>query len=389
MPTIARPAGISGSRWFLPLAAAAVYLLIRAVGFAVLYWYAAAHDSSVSAALTKWDGHWFLGIADHGYRGVPLDLVDAFGRRTDATAFAFFPGYPSLVAGVALLPWVSVFGAALGVNVASGTVAAVGLGRLGSTITGSPRVGLLLVVLFAAAPMGVVLSMTYSEALFCALGVWALNGALEQRWMLAGVCTAFAGLVRPTAAALVLAVVLAAVVALVRRRGGFRPWVAVLLAPLGLLGYLGWVGWQTGSLFGWFTLQSTGWNSGFDGGAASWRYLVHQVVAPGQLMEAASVLIVLAALALAVLSLVVRGATVRLPWPVLVYGIAVLVMAVASNGLMPSKPRLLLPAIVLALPLAIGLAKRRAGTQVAVALVLLVASAWFGAYAVVVYPYAI
>jgi len=384
VPTIARPAGIAGSRWFLPLAAAAVYLLIRAVGFAVLYWYAAAHDSSVSAALTKWDGHWFLGIADHGYHGVPLDLVDAFGRRTDATAFAFFPGYPSLVAGVAWLPWVSVFGAALGVNVVSGTVAAVGLGRLGSTITGSARVGLLLVVLFAAAPMGVVLSMTYSEALFCALGVWALNGVLEQRWMLAGVCTAFAGLVRPTAAALVLAVVLAAVVALVRRRGGFRPWVAVLLAPLGLLGYLSWVGWQTHSLFGWFTLQSTGWKSGFDGGAASWRYLVHEIGAPGQLMEVASVLIVLAGV-----GLVALGVAARMPWPVLLYGVGVTIIAVASNGLMPSKPRLLLPAIVLALPLAIGLAKRRAGTQVAVTLVLVVASAWFGAYAVVVYPYAI
>lgn len=384
MPTIARPAGIAGSRWFLPLAAAAVYLLIRAVGFAVLYWYVAAHDSSVSAALTKWDGHWFLGIADHGYHGVPLDLVDAFGRRTDATAFAFFPGYPSLVAGVAWLPWISVFGAALGVNVVSGTVAAVGLARLGSTITGSARVGLLLVVLFAAAPMSVVLSMTYSEALFCALGVWALNGVLEQRWMLAGVCTAFAGLVRPTAAALVLAVVLAAVVALVRRRGGWRPWVAALLAPLGLLGYLGWVGWQTHSLFGWFTLQSTGWNSGFDGGVASWRYLVHEIGAPGQLMEVASVLIVLAGV-----GLVALGVAARMPWPVLLYGVGVTIIAVASNGLMPSKPRLLLPAIVLALPLAIGLAKRRAGTQVAVALVLLVASAWFGAYAVVVYPYAI
>jgi len=384
VPTIARPAGIAGSRWFLPLAAAAVYLLIRAVGFAVLYWYAAAHDSSVSAALTKWDGHWFLGIADHGYHGVPLDLVDAFGRRTDATAFAFFPGYPFLVAGVAWLPWASVFGAALGVNVVSGTVAAVGLGRLGSTITGSPRVGLLLVLLFAAAPMGVVLSMTYSEALFCALGVWALNGVLEQRWMLAGVCTAFAGLVRPTAAALVLAVVLAAVVALVRRRGGWRPWVAALLAPLGLLGYLGWVGWQTHSLFGWFTLQSTGWNSGFDGGVASWRYLVHEIGAPGQLMEVASVLIVLAGV-----GLVALGVAARVPWPVLLYGVGVTIIAVASNGLMPSKPRLLLPAIVLALPLAIGLAKRRAGTQVAVTLVLVVASAWFGAYAVVVYPYAI
>ena len=384
MPTIARPAGIAGSRWFLPLAAAAVYLLIRAVGFAVLYWYAAAHDSSVSAALTKWDGHWFLGIADHGYRGVPLDLVDAFGRRTDATAFAFFPGYPSLVAGVALLPWVSVFGAALGVNVVSGTVAAVGLGRLGSTITGSPRVGLLLVVLFAAAPMGVVLSMTYSEALFCALGFWALNGVLEQRWMLAGVCTAFAGLVRPTAAALVLAVVLAAVVAMVRRRGGLRPWVAALLAPLGLLGYLSWVGWQTHSLFGWFTLQSTGWNSGFDGGVASWRYLVHEIGAPGQLMEVASVLIVLAGV-----GLVTLGVAARIPWPVLFYGVGVTIMAVASNGLMPSKPRLLLPAVVLALPVAVGLAKRRWVTQLAVVLGVVVASAWLGAYALVVYPYAI
>jgi len=384
VPTIARPAGIAGSRWFLPLAAAAVYLLIRAVGFAVLYWYAAAHDSSVSAALTKWDGHWFLGIADHGYRGVPLDLVDAFGRRTDATAFAFFPGYPSLVAGVAWLPWVSVFGAALGVNVASGTVAAVGLGRLGSTITGSPRVGLLLVVLFAAAPMGVVLSMTYSEALFCALGVWALNGVLEQRWMLAGVCTAFAGLVRPTAAALVLAVVLAAVVAMVRRRGGLRPWVAALLAPLGLLGYLSWVGWQTHSLFGWFTLQSTGWNSGFDGGVASWRYLVHEIGAPGQLMEVASVLIVLAGV-----GLVTLGVAARIPWPVLFYGVGVTIMAVASNGLMPSKPRLLLPAVVLALPVAVGLAKRRWVTQLAVVLGVVVASAWLGAYALVVYPYAI
>ena len=384
MPTIARPAGIAGSRWFLPLAAAAVYLLIRAVGFAVLYWYAAAHDSSVSAALTKWDGHWFLGIADHGYHGVPLDLVDAFGRRTDATAFAFFPGYPSLVAGVAWLPWVSVFGAALGVNVVSGTVAAVGLGRLGSTITGSARVGLLLVVLFAAAPMGVVLSMTYSEALFCALGVWALNGALEQRWMLAGVCTAFAGLVRPTAAALVLAVVLAAVVAMVRRRGGLRPWVAALLAPLGLLGYLSWVGWQTHSLFGWFTLQSTGWNSGFDGGVASWRYLVHEIGAPGQLMEVASVLIVLAGV-----GLVALGVAARMPWPVLLYGVGVTIMAVASNGLMPSKPRLLLPAVVLALPVAVGLAKRRWVTQLAVVLGVVVASAWLGAYALVVYPYAI
>lgn len=350
----------------------------------MLWWYSGVHDSSVSDALTKWDGHWFLGIATHGYHGVPADLVDAFGRRTDATAFAFFPGYPLLVAALAWLPWVSVFGAAIGVNVVSGAVAAAGLARLSRTVTASARTGLLLVVLFAAAPMGVVLSMTYSEALFCAAAVWALNGVLERRWLLAGVCTAAAGLVRPTAAALVLAVVLAAVVALVRRRDGWWPWVCVVLGPLGLLGYLSWVGWQTQGLFGWFTLQSTGWNSGFDGGVASWHYLVGQAENPGALMEVASVLIVLAGVGLAVLSL-----AARLPWPVLLYGVGVTVMAVASDGLMPSKPRLLLPAIVLLLPFAAGLAKRRTGTVLAVCVAIVAASAWFGAYSLVVYPYAI
>ncbi len=373
--------GIRGSQALL---AAAVYLVIRVVGFAVLAWYASAHDSSVSEALTKWDGHWFLGIAEHGYQGVPAGLVDAFGRRTDATAYAFFPGYPLLVAVVAWLPGVSAFGAALAVNVVSGVAGAVGLARLGRTVTGSARTGLLMVVLFAGAPMGVVLSMTYSEALFCALAVWALDGVLERRWLLAGGCTALAGLVRPTAAALVLAVFVAAVVALLRRRDGWGPWIAVVLAPLGLLGYLGWVGWRTHDGFGWFRLQSTGWSSGFDGGVASWHYLVRQLQHPGALMEVASVLIVLAALGLVVLSV-----AVRLPWPVLLYGVGVTVMAVASNGLMPSKPRLLLPAVVLALPIAIGLAQRRGPTQLAVVGGIVLASAGLGAYALVVYPYAV
>ena len=39
---------------------------------------------------------------------------------------------------------------------------------------GSRRTGLLLTALFAATPMSVVLSMAYTEALFCALVAWAL-----------------------------------------------------------------------------------------------------------------------------------------------------------------------------------------------------------------------
>ena len=56
-------------------------------------------------------------------------------------------------------------------------MAAYGLVRLAELMPGgSRRAGLLLVALFAAAPMGVVLSMAYTEALFCALAVWALVG---------------------------------------------------------------------------------------------------------------------------------------------------------------------------------------------------------------------
>ena len=56
-------------------------------------------------------------------------------------------------------------------------VAAYGLVRLAELMPGgSRRAGLLLVALFAAAPMGVVLSMAYTEALFCALAAWALVG---------------------------------------------------------------------------------------------------------------------------------------------------------------------------------------------------------------------
>src|SRR5207245_2153309 len=127
--------------------------------------------------------------------------------------------------------------------------------------------------LFASAPMAIVLSMTYTEALFCALAVWALVGVLEEWWLLAGVCCALAGLVRPTASALVAAVGLAAIITLVRRRGrGWQTWVGLLLAPAGLLGYLAWVAQRTGRLSGWFDLQRTGWDSQFDGGIATVKF---------------------------------------------------------------------------------------------------------------------
>ncbi|MEU7525319.1 hypothetical protein AB0A74_06280 [Saccharothrix sp. NPDC042600] len=369
----------------LALAPAVAYLVVREFGLLVLALMADRWNKDVTRALTSWDGQWFLGIAEGGYGSVPPFLVDAFGRRSAETPLAFFPGYPALVRWVDGLPGVEPVGAAFAVSLVSGVFCAYGLQRLGSRVFGgSYRAGLILVVLFAASPMAVVLSMTYSEATFCALAAWSLVGVVERRWVLAGLCCACAGLVRPTAAALILAVCLAALVEIVRRRDSWRPWVGGLVAPLGLLGYLAYVAVRTGQWDGWFAVQQRGWDSRFDGGAATWKFALLILGEPRSVLELATVWFLVVAIALVVLGLR-RG----LEWPLVVYGAAVLAMDLGSNGLMNSKARLLLPAFTLLVPVALAMARRRTSTVVAVLVGITVFSAWFGAYAITAWQYAI
>jgi hypothetical protein len=367
------------------LSPAAVYLAVRAVGVAVLGLMAAGHDMQLVTALRSWDAIWLLNIAHYGYGGVPTVLVDAFGLHTADTAYAFFPGYPATVAAVGLLTGGNLVAAALLVTAGAGVVTALGLVRLTELVPGgSRRAGLLLVALFAAAPMGVVLSMAYTEALFCAFAVWALVGVLRRQWLLAGLCSAAAGLVRPTGSALALAVGLAALVAVVGRRDGLRPWVAGVLAASGLLGYLGYVGWRTGTPTGWFEIQRTGWGSQFDAGASLARFVGRALATGHELYDLAVLLTLIGSLLLLVVAV-----RMRLPWPLLVYTVAVLITVWCSDGQVHSRVRLLMPAFLLLLPVALGLARRRTTTAVAVVVAATLASAWFGGYALTIWSYAV
>jgi hypothetical protein len=392
------------------LAPTAVYLAVRLVGIGVLG-AMAARGSGLVNELRSWDGVWMLAIAGRGYDGVPLTLVDAFGRHTSDTAYAFFPGYPATVAVTSLLTGGDLVTAALLVSAVAGVVAAYGLVALAGSFPpeltpgGPRRVGLLLVALFAAAPMGVVLSMAYTEALFCALAAWALVGTLRERWLLAGLCAAAAGLVRPTGSALALAVVLAALVAAVRgrawrplviRRGAAAPHgmrggrvvagsvTAAVLAPLGLLGYLAVVGWHTGTPTGWFAIQRTGWGSRFDGGASLATFVGRTLTGGHELYDLAVLLALVGSV-----TLLVVAVRMRVPWPLVVYAAAVLVTVWASDGQIHSRVRLLMPAFPLLVPVAVGLARRRTGTAVAVVVAAALASAWFGGYTLTIWRYAI
>jgi hypothetical protein len=402
--------------WVLPVV---LFLVVRAIGVATLARFIDLRGGSLSASLSAWDGKWMLAIAEYGYAGVPYTQADAHGYRDANTPYAFFPGYPYLVGLVADIPGVSVLGAAIAVNVALGAIAAIGVARLGALCarqmserprggrgwftdnlrartrvsmlwnenpspTGDPdptRVGLILVVLFAAAPMGIVLSMAYTEALFCALAVWALLGVLEHRWILAGVMTLGAGLTRPTAVVLIGVVMLAALLA---RRDGPSTWIAFALAPLGYIGYLAVVWRQTGSPTGWFTIQTQGWGTEIDWGRSTWDFVNYSLVNSSEVALVATAWITVATVAL-----VLVAVWERLPWPVLVYGTLVVVSIGLSSGLMMSRPRLLLPAFVLLVPAAIALARSRPFTQAWVIVAVVALSSWFGAHMLTVYPHAI
>lgn len=380
-------AGIDWSRVVGALLPMVLYLAVREVGLIMLGWLAGRNHTTPTSALTSWDGQWFLAIAAHGYDGVAPGLTDAFGRRDGNTPLAFFPGYPILVHWLAQLPGVSVTSAALVLSAASGVTCSYALMRIARALPWVARdrtVGLILVVLFAASPMAVVLSMAYSEALFCALVAWSLVGVLEGRWLLAGLACVAAGLVRVTAGALIVVVVAAAIVAIVRRRDGWRPWVGGLLAPLGLLGYLAFVANRTGELTGWFAVQQQGWDSKFDGGIATVRFGIAVLTTGRSVLEVATVALLVVAVVLVVLC-----CRQRIGWPLIVYGALTLAMDIGSNGLMNSKARLLVPAFTLLIPIAIGLAKRRRGTVITVLIGVTVASAWFGAYALTGWQYAI
>src|SRR5690606_37512691 len=262
--------------WAAP---ALVYLGVRQLGVLVLMMMADRHGTTAARELTAWDGQWFLGIAAGGYRNAPAELVDAHGRRTDETPLAFFPGYPKVVGALADLLGLPYHVAAFTVTLLCGVICSYGIYRIGTLVKGgSRRVGLILVALFAASPMGVVLSMTYSEALFCACASWVLVFLLRRQWLAAGALCGLAGLVRITAAALVLTVVVSVVIFLVRERDArtgerLAAIGAAVLAPLGLIGFLWWAGARitpgadiVTQILSWNELQAEGWGSAFDGG---------------------------------------------------------------------------------------------------------------------------
>lgn len=334
--------------------------------------------------LATWDGWWYRQIAVHGYDPKLVPVPGATGLITlEGNSAAFFPLYPALMRMTSAVTGLGPYGAGLLVSVLASFAAALGVYAVAERF-GGRRAGLAAAGLWAVWPGSGVEWAVYSDSLYVALAVWACHAVMTRRWLTAGVLTFAAGLNRPTAAALIAALAVAAVLALRRREdGALRPLLALALAPLGLLGYLLWVGDRMGDLSGYFKLQSGAWAHRFDYGRQTLDVLTSVPVGHfgGYLFaypfaDVIGVAVVL--LAAALLPLLIR---LRPPAVLVVHTVLTLALVLGSQQIFANVSRYLLPCFPLFLPLAVAMRRLSLPVQCTLLGIAALASGSYAGYA--------
>ncbi|MGW2048193.1 mannosyltransferase family protein [Streptomyces sp. NPDC001858] len=391
------------------------YAAVRALCLLTLALWSAARDKSAYTLLTaRWDALWYTRVAELGY-GYEVRLPNGDVHSN----LAFFPLLPWLERLLHAVTPLSYADAGFVVSLVASLAAAWGIFAVADHVYGR-RAGVCAVLVWAVLPVGIVQSMAYSESLFTALAAWSLYAVLTGRWVTAGVLASLSGLTRPVGLAVVAAVWAAGIASFLRERESSRtvsfagtrsaapapgahapehaprpaadapsgreataggPRLApralgMLLAPLGAAAYVLWVGRRTGDgPLGYLDVQA-GWRNGFDGGYAFARFVADKFTSFPSALAGVGLIVGVALL----LWLYVTCVRQRQPLPLLVYGGVVLALALCASSYFGSKPRLLLPAFPLLLPLALALARLRTARSAAVVAGLAAASAVYGAW---------
>lgn len=373
------------------------YAAVRALGLLALALWSAARDKSAYTLLTaRWDSLWYTRVAELGY-GYEVRLPNGDVHSN----LAFFPLLPWLERGVAAVTPLSYADAGFAVSLLASLAAAWGIFAVADQVYGR-RAGVCAVLVWALLPVGIVQSMAYSESLFTALAAWSLYAVLTGRWLAAGTLAALAGLTRPVGLAVVAAVWVTGIASFVRNRstagaqgaqdpehapfatadgagGGAPAWrraLGMLLAPVGAAGYVLWVGHRTGKgPLGYLDVQA-GWRNGFDGGYAFARFVADKFTSFPSALAGVGLIVGVGLVVWLYVVCVRQGQ----PLPLLVYAGVVTALALCASSYFGSKPRLLLPAFPLLLPLALALARLRTSRSALLAAGVALASAVYGAF---------
>ncbi|MFI0090105.1 hypothetical protein [Streptomyces bobili] len=336
--------------------------------------------------LATWDGWWYLQVAEKGYDPRPLERLDPGGLFTvKQNSVAFFPLYPGLIRGVSEITGLGLFGSGILVSVLASFVAAAGIYAVVSTLAGV-RAGTIAAGLWAVVPGAGVEWAVYSESLFVAIAAWSCYSVMKGRWLAAGLLAFVAGLNRPTSAALIGAVGLAALVTLARRdsrreHGVAGPVYAMVAAPLGLLTYVAWVGLSMGDLTAYFTLQREGWAHFFDFGAYSLDVLGNTAVGHHNYLFAFSVPDLIAVQVVLALPFLIALMLRKKPPLVLVaYTLASILTVLGTQQMFGNTPRYLLPCFPLLLAPAAAMGRLKWPSLAVFFTTAAVASGWYAHY---------
>ncbi len=363
------------------------YAAVRALGLITLALWTAARDKSAYTLLTaRWDALWYTRVAELGY-GYEVRLPNGDVHSN----LAFFPLLPWLERLLSAVTPLSYADAGFVVSLLASLFAAWGVFAVTDHVYGR-RAGVCAVLLWAVLPVGIVQSMAYSESLFTALAAWSLYALLTGRWPAAGLLASLAGLTRPVGLAVVAAVWAAGVAAFLRDRRGRAASgpergapagattatraAGMALAPLGTAAYILWVGHRTGKgPLGYLDVQA-GWRNGFDGGYAFARFVADKFTSFPSALAGVGLIVGVGLVVWLYVTCVRQGQ----PLPLLVYSGVVTALALCASSYFGSKPRLLMPAFPLLLPLALALARSGTRRSAGVIAVIATASALYGAF---------
>ena len=356
----------------------AVYAAAHAVllGVAVAILLHASADPFT--ALGRWDGIAYRQISQHGYETRLLYSPDGVPQEM---RIAFFPLFPYLVKIVAYALGGSTLAAGILISTVAALFASVGIYRV---LRGyiSDRAALIVVALWATVPPAFIESMVYTESLLTALTVFALIALIRHRWLAAAGLTILTGLTHSTAVLLIAVVVAAALIAIIRRRDGWRPYAAILLSPLGILGYWAFLGLRLHHMNAWFVSQrAPGWRAVFDYGSQTVKTFYQQLTfSPTDSAYRTVLLVSIAMLIPLVVSTVVLVSDRTVAWQLSAWAAATVVFNLVTSGTFTAKPRFLLPCFPLLVPAAVWLAKRRLSVAIPLIAVLAVLGGCVGAY---------
>ncbi|MER5433908.1 glycosyltransferase family 39 protein [Streptomyces sp. NPDC002588] len=338
--------------------------------------------------LGTWDGWWYLQVAEKGYDPRPLEPLAPGGLFTvQQNSVAYFPLYPGLIRGVSEISGLSLFGSAILVSVLASFVAVAGIYAVVSALAGV-RAGTIAAGLWAVVPGAGVEWAVYSESVFVAIAAWCCYCVMKRRWVAAGLLAFLAGLNRPTSAALIGAVGLAALVTLARREsrrehGVAGPVYAMVAAPLGLLTYIAWVGLSMGDLTAYFTLQRKGWAHYFDFGKYTLDVLGNTAVGHNNYLFPFSVPDLLGVqIVLALPFLVALMLRKKPPLVLVAYALASIVTVLGTQQMFGNTGRYLLPVFPLLLAPAAAMSRLKWPSLAVFFVSASVASGWYAHYVI-------